>query len=181
MKKTIIALCIITLASCSKGEGNFKITNTSIGSLSQENVVTELKTLFINDSLVDQTGDNDFTVPKGTVTVYEKGGKKLLLLTPKTGENDATISQIQVFDNRYTTLEGVHLGSTFKDISDNYTISRVENLFTTVVVFVKESDVFFSIDKKNLPGDLRFDSDVKVELSQIPDDAPIKYLQMIWE
>lgn len=180
MKKIIISLCILALTSCST-QGDFKITNTTIGPLSQKNVVTELKTLFINDSLVDQTSNTDFTVPKGTVTVYEKGGEKLLLLTPKTAESDATIGQIQIFDNRYSTPEGIHLGSTFKDISDSYTISRVENLFTTIVVFVEESDVFFSIDKKNLPGELRFDADVKVELSQIPDDAPIKYLQMIWE
>ncbi len=180
MKKTILSLCILALVSCSKKE-DFSITNTSIGPLSSESVVTELKTLFINDSLVDQTLDTEFTVPKGTVTVYEKGGKKLLLLTPKKEGSDATIGQIQVFDNRYTTPEGIHLGSTFKDIADTYTISRVENLFTTIVVFVEESDVFFSIDKKNLPGELRFDSDVKVELTQIPDEAPIKYLQIIWE
>ena len=180
MKKTILGLFALALASCST-QGDFKITNTSIGPLSSESAVTELKTLFVNDSLVDQTLSSDFTVPKGAVTVYEKGGKKLLLLTPKTTESDATIGQIQVFDNRYTTPEGVHLGSTFKDISDNYTINRVENLFNTIVVFVDESDVFFSIDKKNLPGEVRFDVDAKIELSQIPDDAPIKYLQMIWE
>ena len=118
MKKTILGLFALALASCST-QGDFKITNTSIGPLSSESAVTELKTLFVNDSLVDQTLSSDFTVPKGAVTVYEKGGKKLLLLTPKTTESDATIDQIQVFDNRFTTPEGVHLGSTFKDISDN--------------------------------------------------------------
>ncbi|TVZ51663.1 hypothetical protein [Dokdonia sp. Hel_I_53] len=171
---------LLTLSSCSDANTH-KITQDTVGPLSKSTTINDLSIVFKNDSLVDDSGSNDFRTPQGEVTVFEKGGKKLLKLTPQTNTKESKVKYIQVFDDRYETDQGITLKSTFKDIQNAYTIRSIENLIGAIVIFVNESDAYFTIDKKHLPGDLKFNTSSKIELSQIPDDAPIKYLQIGWE
>lgn len=181
MKKQLFSLSIASLlaTSCSNSS-NFNITNDTVGPLTKTITVGQLSSVFANDSLVDANGNQEFTIPRGYVSVFEKGGKKLLELGPATQDKDATINYIRVYDERYKTDRGVTIKSTFKDILSGYDIKRIDNLISSIMVLVENSDVYFTIDKKHLPSELMFDTDVKVELSQIPDDAPIKYLQISW-
>ncbi len=181
MKKNIIALSLLSIiaASCSTSS-EFEITESSVGPLTKTTQIRDLKKVFANDSLVDATGTTDFKIPQGYVTVYEKGGKRLLELGPSSTESDATVNYIRVYDDRYTTSGGVTTTSTFKDIQDGYNIKRIDNLISTIVVIVEDSDEYFTIDKKHLPSELMFDTKSKVELNQIPDEAPIKYVQISW-
>jgi len=181
MKKHIITLSLlgIVLSSCSNA-GNFSISNETVGPLTKTTKVSELKSIFANDSLVDATGTTDFSTPQGYVTVFEKGGKKLLELGPSANESDATVNYIRVYDERFKTSEGITTKSTFKDIQNGYEIKRIENLISTVVVLIENNDIYFTIDKKHLPSELMFDTQSKIEFSQIPDDAPIKYVQISW-
>jgi len=48
------------------------------------------------------------------------------------------------------------------------------------VIFPKQSNLYFTIDKEELPENLRF-STSDIEAVQIPDDAKIKYLMLGWE
>ena len=181
MKKYSIAAAIaLTLTACNDAS-NYSITESAVGPLSKTATVNELSSIFANDSLVDDAGNSDFRIPQGDVTVYEKGGTQLLKLTPQAATKDATIKTIQVLDNRFETSEGLSLQSTFKDIQSAHTIRSIENFIGSIIILVDDSDVYFTIDKKHLPGDLMFDTNAKIELSQIPDDAPIKYLQIGWE
>ena len=50
----------------------------------------------------------------------------------------------------------------------------------SVVVFPKESNLYFTIDKGDLPASLRYTAS-SVEAVQIPDDAKVKYLMIGWE
>jgi len=84
-------------------------------------------------------------------------------------------------DSRYRTEKNVSLISTFKDIADNYTISRIDNLISSAVVSVNEINVSFTIDKNDLPANVRFDMDLKIEETHIPDDAKIKYFMINWQ
>ena len=98
-------------------------------------------------------------------------------------ENDpnSTIKNIQVFDSRFKTEKGLTTASTFKDVKANYTIDNIETTINAMVIFLKETDVYLTIDKKSLPEDLRYNLDLEVEASQIPDGAPIKYFMIGWE
>ncbi len=119
---------------------------------------------------------------QGEVEIYEKGGKQLLLLSPDNeSDPNSTITNIQVFDSRYKTEKGLTAASTWKDVKANYTIDNIETTINAVVIFLKETDVYLTIDKKSLPEELRYDMDLKVEASQIPDDAPFKYFMIGWE
>jgi hypothetical protein len=48
------------------------------------------------------------------------------------------------------------------------------------VVLIKYSDIYFTIDKKELPSSLRYASSVNIEAVQIPDTAKIKYMMLGW-
>ena len=71
--------------------------------------------------------------------------------------------------------------STFKDIKDNYEISGIQTSIDAVVIFLKDSDVFVTIDKKELPENLRYNPNLTIDPSQIPQGATFKYLMISWE
>ena len=103
-----------------------------------------------------------------------------MTLTPGT-DSLKTIENINIHDPRFRTEEGVSLESTFKDIRENYSIKKLVTFRNNVVVFIKENDVYFTIDRKELPENLRYNLDAKIEAVQIPDAAKIKYMMVGWE
>ena len=184
MNKTIF--CLVTLAllivSCIKEQDPFLISKQSIGLLTDSTQVKDLELVFPNDSIVKSTSDNKFSSNNNEIEIFEKGGKKLLILEPsQASDSTAVIKSIQITDSRYKTSKGISTLSTFKDIDENYKISRITNLINSVVVFVDEINASFTIDKKELPGELRFDMNLTIEKIQIPGKAKIKYFFVYWD
>lgn len=184
MKKTLLLIGIVSLAfiQCAKDSDPFAIKNGAIGNLNNEIKMKQIDSIFATDSIVKINSSPNALETQGEVEIYEKGGKQLLLLSPD-NENDpnSTITNIQVFDARYKTEKGLTTASTWKDVKANYTIDNIETTINAVVIFLKETDVYLTIDKKSLPEELRYNMDLKVEASQIPDVAPIKYFMIGWE
>jgi len=184
MKKTLLIIGIVSLAfvQCGKDSDPFLIKNGSIGNLNKEIKIKQIDSIFAEDSIVKINSSPNALETQGEVEIYEKGGKKLLLLSPD-NENDpnSTITNVQVFDSRYKTEKGLTTASTFKDVKANYTIDNIETTINSVVIFLKETDVYLTIDKKSLPEELRYNMDLEVEASQIPDNAPIKYFMIGWD
>ncbi len=174
-----VLLLLLLLTSCSK-DTTFTISQDAVGTISKETKMSELEALFPNDSLADYNTSSQYKNLASGVSIYEKGGNKLLRIIPKEKDENSLIENIQFFDKRYTTEKGISLESTFKDIKNAYTIKRIDNLLDMVVVFVNESDAYFTIDKKHLPSDLMFNTSSKVEQTQIPEDTPLKYLKVGW-
>ena len=126
-------------------------------------------------------GADEFTVNINDINIYDKNGKALLTLSPeKRSDSTATVTSVRILDARYKTEKGISMVSTFKDIDKAYTISKIDNLINSIVVSVKEIDISFTIDKKELPSNLRFDRDIAIEASQIPDNAKVKYFFVHW-
>jgi len=130
--------------------------------------------------------DNSFLISKGVYVggdsflIYEKGGKHLFSATPSSKDTLKLIETIRIIDPRYKTDKGLGIESTFKDLRDNYTISSIQNGINSVVVFVNEIDAFITIDKGELPANLRYDNNIKIEKVQIPDTAKFKYFMLGW-
>lgn len=181
MKKITIT-CIVAAASiltqCAKStDADFLITPTSFGKLTKDNSAKEIATIYATDSIVkDDAVQLNASMRKEHI--YEKGGKPLFTVSIS---NDSIIDNIRVLDPRYTTDKGVNLLSTFKDIKDNYTVSKVLTSMNNIVLFIKDSEIYFTIDKKELPENLRYSNSTKIEAIQIPDAAKIKYLMVDWE
>lgn len=177
----ILILASLIFVSCSKEPNPFEIGKQHIGLLNDSTQVKDLDLIFKNDSLSKFTSGEAFAGNINTIEVFEKTGERLLVLTPKLiQDSTSTIKSVQIVDPRYKTDKNISTASTFKDIAEAYKISRINNLINSVVVFVNEIDAAFTIDKKELPANLRFDMDLQIEETHIPDNAQIKYFFINW-
>jgi len=91
------------------------------------------------------------------------------------------IESIQVIDPRYKTVSGLSVSGVFKDIKESYTITKINNTLSAAVIFVDSIQASITIDKKELPSELKFNTDTKIEASQIPDTAKIKHFLINWD
>ncbi|MBU2941001.1 hypothetical protein KO494_15730 [Lacinutrix sp. C3R15] len=183
MKNTIFTLCLVAIffISCKKEVNPFLISKNNIGLLTDSTKVKDLETVFANDSVVKRISGDGFTGRISDIEIYDKTGKQLLTLSPNQDlDSTATINTVKVIDQRYKTEKGLNTTSTFADIKNNYTISSIQNTLRNVVVFVDEINAFFTIDKMELPAELRIDMSKKIEAIHIPDTAKIKHFMIGW-
>jgi hypothetical protein len=185
MKNTILALiiCVLLITSCAKDSASnpFLIEKHHIGLLTDSTQVKDLDAIFSNDSVVRYIAGDEFTGAVNTIEIFEKGGKKLLDLSPREAlDSTSVISSVRIIDERYMTEKKVSTLSTFKDIKTTYKVSKVDNLIDVIVVSVNEINASFTIDKKELPGSLRFDMNAVIDPIQIPEKAKIKYFMIHW-
>lgn len=172
-------LLILFFIGCAKKNDPFSISETHIGKLSKDAYITELDSIFKEDSLVNIQKNNKFTISgKSYFEIYEKGGTKLLSITPSTAKDSLqSIQNIQVYDDRFMTDKGISLKSTFGEIKDKY---QIKNTFTTlknVIVNLRGSDIYFTIAREDLPEDLRYGNQ-DIDQIQIPDETHIKYMMI---
>jgi len=184
MIKKIVFILVATFlfVQCAEEKDPYLISNNTVGNLTMGMKIKQVDSIFANDSIVRLNSRQDEFSTQGEVEIYEKGGKKLMLISPRGDNNpDALISNFQFFDTRYKTEKGLNSGSTFKFIKDNYEIANIETTISTVVVFLKDSDIFINIDKKELPENLRYNPSFVIEAVNIPDEAKIKYFMLSWD
>ncbi len=176
-----LILVAILIASCAKSPDVNLISKHSIGLLTDSTQVKDLQLVFPNDSIVKLNGSNAFTGTNNDIEVFEKSGEKLLTLTPKKAlDSTSTIKSIQIHAERFKTAKGLNIKSTFKSIKDNYKVSSIQNTLRNIMVSANEINAFFTIDKNELPAELRFDMNLKIEAIQVPDEAKIKGFYMQW-
>lgn len=177
----IYILIGLVILSCSHEKDPYNVGKQHIGLLNDSTKVKDLEIVFNKDSVSKFSSSDEFSSNINTIEIFEKNGNRLLVLTPETGmDSTSVIESVQIVDPRYKTDKNISINSTFKDISEAYKISRIDNLINSVVVFVNEINAAFTIDKKELPANLRFDRDIKIEEANIPDNAKIKYFFLNW-
>lgn len=184
MIKNIFFVIIATLLfiQCAEEKDSYLISDKSVGELTIGMKIKQVDSIFAQDSIVKLHSRNDEFSTQGEVEIYEKGGNKLMLISPR-GNNDpeALISNFQFYDPRYKTDKGLNLNSTFKDVKANYKIANIETTLSTVVVFLEDSDIFINIDKKELPENFRYNPNLVIDATNIPDEAKIKYFMLSWK
>jgi hypothetical protein len=184
MLKKIIALVSMTLLfiQCKEEINPFLISNDSVGTLTRGMTIKEIDSTFAKDSIVKLYAQNEELPTQGEVEIYEKNGTKLVSISPVTNNDpDALISNFQFFDPRYKTDKGLNLSSTFKDIKANYKILNIETTISTVVIFLEDNDLFINIDKNELPENFRYNPNLVIDVTNIPDEAKIKYFMLSWK
>lgn len=183
MRHSFLGLIALTLLffCCKKEQNPFEVGKQHIGLLTDSTQVKDLEIIFSNDSISTFISGDEFTGSKNNIDIFEKGGKKLLVLTPQNSlDSTSVIESVQIIDSRYKTAKNISTLSTFKDISSAYKISKINNLINSIVINVNEINASFAIDKKELPANLRFDMNLKIEETHIPDNAKIKYFFINW-
>lgn len=182
MKKIFLVLVIFNLLlflACAEKDTTFLITEDQVGKLDKISLVRDLELIYAQDSIVKDTLNTKIGSKVRKIKVFEKGGKHLLTLTPSE-DSIPTVENIRIIDARYMNETRIGLKSTFKDIQDTYTIKKIITSLNNVVIFVKESNLYFTIAKDQLPASLRY-SKSDIEAVQIPEGAKIKYLSMGWQ
>lgn len=176
--KPYVILFVLVVMACAKKDPSFLITESAVGPISNGTTLNLLEDLFPNDSIVRDTMETQVRNTLKKVKIYEKGGMPLMVLT---AANDSlkTIENIQVLDPRFSSEKGISLRSTFKDIQEKYEIKKIVTTLNSLVILPKSSNLYFTIDKNELPYNLRFNQP-NIEAVQIPDDAKIKYLMIGW-
>jgi hypothetical protein len=183
MYKPILSIIVLSLLffSCKAEQDPFLINSQNIGLLTDSTKVKDLELAFPNDSIVKILKEDGFSSNKSDIEIFDKAGNHLLRLSPSIlSDSTSIIGSVQILDSRYRTKKNVSTLSTFKDINDNYKISRINNLINSVVIFTDDINASFTIDKKELPAGLRLDTSLKIEKVQIPDKAKIKYFFIYW-
>jgi len=180
-----ILLISLSVQSCQKKEKTqnpFGVATNRIGHLTHTTTLNQLDSIYANDSIVRNKANNTSLSNASEIEIYEKGGKKLLILEA-TQEDDATatIENIEIIDPRYKTIAGLSCNGVFKDIKDHYTISKINNTLSAAVIFIDSIHASLTIDKKELPDTFKFNTDIKIEATQIPDTAKIKHFLIHWD
>ncbi len=182
MKKYILPLLLVSImASCGKDSDPFLIDTNRVGPLTREIQINQLDSIFRNDSIARSNSATGTLATSNEIEIFDKDGSKLLILEPiQQFDSTSTIGYIQILDPRFETAKGLNTESTFGDIVKNYSISRIENTLNSAVVFIDELNLYLTIDKKDLPADLRYDTGTRIHESQIPDNAKIKHFMISW-
>ncbi|MCK5440689.1 MAG: hypothetical protein KAJ23_02235 [Maribacter sp.] len=177
-----VALCaLVLLTQCQKEKDtSFLITNTSVGKLDKVSLVRDLDIIYEQDSIVKDTTRLTLGFGAKRINVYERGGSHLLTITPSP-DSIPKVENVRINDPRFMTEKGIGLNSTFKDIREKYSIKKIVTSINNIVIFVKDHDVYFTIDKSELPANLRYVSSPNIEAVQVPDTAKIKYLMIGWD
>lgn len=177
-----IFVSLVFLFGCTQKPNPFLISKQSVGLLNDSTTVRELKGVFPNDSLSHPIGGDEFLGNLNIIKVYNSESKKLLLeLTPREAlDSLSTIQNIRIMDAQFKTKKGLSMNGTFEDITSKYTISSVQNTLRNLVVSVNEINAYFTISKSELPEDLRYDMNKKIEVISIPPKAKIKDFFIQW-
>lgn len=171
----------LLVIGCSHSDKRFLITDISVGNLTKETKISQLDSLYKNDSLVKTSIEGEFRyISDERFLVYEKGGegKQLLELTPAIpleGENKH-IQGVQIMDERFATVEHISLNSTFADIKKVYKDFDFEQLISTVIVMPKGSNLYFAFAKEDLLPTV----DDAYTIESIPETAKVKRLMISW-
>ncbi len=155
------------------------IDSSSVGPLKQTSFIHELPELFAGDSLVARRNQGDSLV--GEVEIYDpKGNMRMIVFSKDERDPKSTLSYLRIMDPKYTTKDGLGVSSTFGQFKQSHEIAGIDNAINAVVVSFKDTPWYITIDKKELPENVRYDYSSKIEVAQIPEEAKIKYFFYTW-
>ena len=170
-----VILVALLLVQCSK-EDNL-IRKKQLGEINHKTSIDELDRIFAGDSVVK--------APEGEALVreykvFDEAGELSLVFVTRI-ENDSikALELVKIYSDYYVTEKGLSTASTFKDISAQYSIDKIEPSFSSAILFIDELNATISLDKSDLKID-EFDMrDIRED--QIPDLARIRYITLWFE
>ncbi|MGY8919610.1 MAG: hypothetical protein ACKVJ4_04510 [Flavobacteriales bacterium] len=177
----LILLVTAIITSCSTEKDPYLISKNSIGHLTDTTMIKDLIQIFKNDSIRNDISGDSFSGKFNDITILDKKGNELLEITPKEDlDYTSTAKLIRIIDPKYKTKKGIGSSSTFKEIRDNYNISSIQNSLRNIIISINSANLYFTIDKNQLPSNLRYNSNIEIDKAQIPDNAKINDLYLQW-
>ncbi|PIE73734.1 MAG: hypothetical protein CSA20_01635 [Deltaproteobacteria bacterium] len=113
--------------------------------------------------------------------IYTRNNEHLLTLTPRErSQKDQKIHRVLITSPFFTTSKGIHAGSTYKEIREAYTITRIEPTRDHIVLIVDELHAHISIPKTSLHKDWWNPATQSVNPASIPDNARLDHFIVWW-
>ncbi len=174
MKKIISIIVLSLILIQCNSDKKYVISKNNLGKIHKKTTVAELDQIFKNDSVVKLPENIDVF---NKYKVYDKTGQHLLTINLDVQRDSIKgVGNIKIFSHNYKTEKGLTTDSTFKDVIDNYSISKVEPFIALVIVSIDEINARIALDKKDLKIN-EFDMR-KISKDQIPDMAKIKFITL---
>ena len=92
----------------------------------------------------------------------------------------STIRTVRIMDPRFKNIDGLNTLSTFGDINSKYQISSIQNTLRSLIISVDEINAYFTLSKTELPEEMRYNMNTKIEPISIPEAAKIKDFYLQW-
>jgi len=179
---SIIVVMFLLFTICCTNNSKFKIAKGKVGNITMKTTIQELNTIFKNDSIVKNLSEgaqgNNYFQEDDEYFIFEKGGKLLLTILPNEQlDSTSTIKSIEIHDERFKTVTGLNINSSFSEINLNNSINKIERTFSSAMLFLDELNTTITIDNDELG--LKEFSSQKVTKEQIPDLAKMKTF-IVW-
>lgn len=165
---------------CKETNTDFLIGNASFANLDSTHTINDIESVFAKDSVVLDTTKFLADASAKNFNVFENGGKHLFSIS-NSKKDSLKIRTIRILDDRYKTVEGIGLNSTFGEIRKKYTIKKLLSTRQNVIVTLNENSLYFTISREELPSNIRYNANIDIEVANIPDAAKIKYLMLDWD
>lgn len=170
-------MLLILMSSCEK-DNKFLIAKNQLGDLTNTTKISQIESLLAQDSVIlikarDAYGREISSAIK-EVEVYDTSAQQILNIKPSSGMDSVSLIQnVRILTDRYKTVNGIALGSTFAEVKKHHDINNIQTSLKSVIITLKDLNAFISFDKEVLSGDVRFDLEADIKPTMIPDDAEI--------
>ena len=168
----ILVISTISCSDTSSEKTTFLVTKTSVGSLKKGMCVKDIFDIVSKDQIKKTIDYDDYENYYDDYQYFDEFKIHLLTLTPAI-QNDinSKINRILILDKRYRTSKNIGLGSTYKDLKNNYTITSYNPDMEHIILTVSELNASFSIHKNQLLNNWWDDSKKQINSSKIPNSA----------
>jgi len=158
------------------------ITKNSIGDITSEMTLEDIFKR-VPAAQIELKEEGEFADDKYDVyTIYTRYFEPLLNISPKKrAAMKQRVNRVIVLNPLFHTEQGITTASTFGDIKQAYSITRIEPDKKDIVVVVDDLRASFSIPKSKLPATWWDEKTKTVNSSQIPSSAPIRNFVLRWE
>lgn len=158
------------------------ITKNSIGDITSEMTLEDIFKR-VPAAQIELKEEGEFADDKYDVyTIYTRYFEPLLSISPKKRAGmKQRVNRVIVLNPLFHTEQDITTASTFGDIKQAYSITRIEPDKKDIVVVVDDLRASFSIPKSKLPATWWDEKTKTVNSSQIPSSAPIRNFVLRWE
>ena len=177
MKRILgILLLSILFVQCGQ-DSDMLIAKNQLGKIGKDTSLDELDKLFKKDSIEKFPLESEII---REYRVFDVNGKPALVFYPKV-ENDSIVGLdlVKIYSSDYATEKGISTSSSFGEVSENYSIDKIEPSFSSAILFIDEINATISLNKEDLNLD-EFDMR-EIRQDQIPDEANIKFISLWFE
>ncbi|PIE50152.1 MAG: hypothetical protein CSA38_04470 [Flavobacteriales bacterium] len=160
-----------------------EVTANSIGRFTNQNTIAEVLQTLPNAQIEKKIGHGEFKEDVyDDYQIFGTNSQPLFTVTPKdTADVHQKINRVLIHTPFFRTDKGINSKSTYGDIKNAYTITKIEPTREHIVLIVNEMNANFSIAKTKLQEGWWNEETKSVNEDKIPVDAQVDSFILWWK